>query len=77
LRIAGFVSAILRRGVEVVELAEETDSSGNTDLQTAMSKWLEKANNILGKWISMLDLEDILPGPLAQAWQKFPNFRYR
>jgi len=30
-----------------------------------MSKWLEKANNILGKWISMLDLEDILPGPLA------------
>ena len=47
LRIAGFVSAILRRGVDVVELAEETDSSGNTDLQTAVPKWLEKANQTL------------------------------
>jgi hypothetical protein len=47
LRIAGFVSAILRRGVEEVELAEETDYSGNTDLQTVMSKWLEKANQTL------------------------------
>jgi hypothetical protein len=61
LRIAGFLGAIMRQLGEVIEPPKSNDP---TDGETATSRNMEHAGRILAKWVAMLDLTDVLSGPL-------------
>lgn len=63
LRITNFCSAVVQQVGEVANMGGETSPNDYNDIRAAFSRTEKRVDQVLGNWVSMLELEEVLPGP--------------